>query len=330
MSLLFLICALLTGASVLVVLRKTRARISQQCLMGLKDITQIRRLIETLPQHRGMANALLQGDESFRSKLTTLQAQINKDIQALQTQLSGNDCWGATDRVRKINKAWSTILENPGNSSASKSFSRHTALIAEVLYLINDVADAAGLLNDTGYSQLVDTAINTLPLVTETLGQARGIGTGAAARGRCSTDVRVKLRYLLTNTRQVSGAVNKAVLSTLSEQNTREVSGFNKPATEALNESRQAIVNFLSLLETGIIHDRSIEITPADFYAAGTSAIQHSFTLLDIILTSLRQRLTADARNNQQQLRLAFAMSLVLLTPAVYFLQILLEPLKTG
>jgi methyl-accepting chemotaxis protein len=157
----------------------------------------LRRLLESLPQHRGMANALLQGDESFRPKLTALQAQIDQDMELLAQRVAAGDCWGVAVRVHRIQGAWSFITQQVNGFEPAESFARHTALVSEVLYLINDVADAAGLLALTGdSSRLIDAAINTLPQVTETLGQARGMGTGVAARGKCGTDMRVKLRYL--------------------------------------------------------------------------------------------------------------------------------------
>lgn len=321
LSLLFPACALLCGAYLLLSVRKIQTSASQSSLNGLQDVTHLRRLLEAMPQHRGMANALLQGDESFRSKLVSLQSQIDRDMDTMKNQLCPADRWGVANRAQQILEAWSTIKQKLNNFDAPESFARHTALMTELLYLINDVADAAGLLDDTDNTRLIDAAINTLPLVTETLGQTRGMGTGVAARGRCASDMRVKLRYLLTNTRRVAEEVNQAVRGTLSQRGTAQDADFKKRAGHALDESQRATQEFLSLLESGIIHERNVDVAPTDFYAAGTEAIQHSFTLLDAILSSLQHRLTLASQKSKQQLLLSRGMALALILPAGYLLQ---------
>ena len=320
LTLLFPASALLSGAYFLLSIRKTQAHSSRQRLQGLQDVMHLRRLLEALPQHRGMANAVLQGDDSFRSTLTTRQAQIDQEMSMMKKQLLTTDHWGVTVRARHVLDAWSTIIRNLNGFAAPESFARHTALITQLLYLINDVADAAGLLNDTDNTQLMDAAVNTLPLVTETLGQSRGMGTGAAALGKCGTDMRVKLRYLLTNTRRVADEVGQAVRGTLADNGTGQDAGFKKRASNALDDSQRATQEFLSLLETGIIHEHRIDVAPSDFYAAGTAAIQHSFALHDTILTSLHYRLSQSAQKNNRRHWLSRGIALALIIPALYLL----------
>ncbi len=321
LNLLFPALALLCGAYFLLSVRKTQTHSAQQHLQGLQDVSHLRRLLEALPQHRGMANALLQGDDSFRSKLSTLQTQIDRDMRAMEAQLLTGNHWGVAERTQHVLDAWSTIEQKLTSFAAPESFARHTALMTELLYLINDVADAAGLLAKTdSNTRLIDAAINTLPLVTETLGQARGMGTGVAAGGKCSTDMRVKLRYLLANTRRVADEVGEAVRSTLSEEGTGHDANFNTQAGHALDESQRATQAFLSLLESDIIRERSVDVAPTDFYAAGTEAIQHSFTLLDAILSSLHHRLSLAVRTNKQRRWLSQGIALALVLPAAYLL----------
>lgn len=333
LSLLFPSCALLCGGYFLLSLRTSQSHAAQQGLQGLQDITHLRRLLEALPQHRGMANALLQGDDSFRGKLATLQSHIDNSMSEMDTRLCLGDHWGVAKRARQVLDAWSTIKQQLNSMTAPESFGRHTALITELLYLINDVADAAGLLVETDdNARLIDAAINTLPLVTETLGQARGIGTGVAARGKCATDMRVKLRYLLANTRLVADEVDQAVRGALAEKSTvqkgtTQETDFKTRAGQALDDSQRATQAFLSVLESGIIHDRRVDVASTDVYAAGTQAIQHSFTLLDAILNSLHHRLSLTLKTNQRRLWQSRAMALALVLPAAYWLQLLFNPL---
>ncbi|MDT8383394.1 MAG: nitrate- and nitrite sensing domain-containing protein [Gammaproteobacteria bacterium] len=321
LSLLFPACALLSAGYLLPAYRSTQTRAAGQRLLGLQAVKQLRQLLEALPQHRGMANALLQGDESFRPKLTSLQASIDQDMARTQALLSVEAHWGVGPRSQTLLDAWSTIKQQLSRFSAAESFGRHTALMTELLYLINDVADAAGLLLAADpNARLMDTAINTLPLVTETLGQARGMGTGVAARGRCSIEMRVKLRYLLANTRRVAEQMGQDVRGALAQRDAVQEADFGTRAGHALDQSQRTIQAFLSLLENDIIHERSVELAPSDFYTAGTEAIQHSFSLLDTLLGSLQHRLALVEQAQQRQLWLSRGLALALLLPAGYLL----------
>lgn len=251
LSLLFPACVILFAAYFLQHIRHAAAQVAAQRSQGMTDVVKLRRVLEAIPQHRGMANALLQGDESFRSKLSQLQSGVDADMRPLAALSAGSDPWSVATRVGKVQDGWSFIKQQLAHFSPADSFARHTALMREILYLLNDVADAAGLMAEDTGARLIDAAVNQLPRVTETLGQARGMGTGVAARGKCTTDMRVKLRYLHANTQQVSAEVAQGMRSTLQSD-----AGLKAQAASALEESQRATQTFLAMLESRIIRAR--------------------------------------------------------------------------
>jgi len=318
LSLLFPACAILFAGYFMQYTRHANAQAATLRSRGMADVVMLRRVLEVMPQHRGMANALLQGDESFRSKLSQLQGEIDVAMRPLVELSAGGDPWLVAARVMRVQDGWSLIKQQLSSFAPAESFARHTTLMTEILYLMNDVADAAGLLVGDADARLIDAAVNQLPLVTETLGQARGMGTGVAARGKCATDMRVKLRYLLDNTRQVSTDVAQGMRSTLQSD-----AGLKARAETALEESQQATQGFLDMLESRIIRAERIDIEPTEYYSAGTEAIQHSFALLDAINNALMARLETHARQTQKQLWWARAAALMMLAPAGYLFSLL-------
>jgi methyl-accepting chemotaxis protein len=317
LSLLFPACAILFAGYFLQHTRHAHAQAALRRKQGMADVVMLRRILELMPQHRGMANALLQGDESFRSKLGQLQGEIDGVMRPLAALSAGADPWSVAARVARIQDGWSLIKQQLASFAPAESFARHTSLITEILYLINDVADAAGLLGGDADARLIDAAVNQLPMVTETLGQARGMGTGVAARGKCTPDMRVKLRYLLDNTRQVSADVAQGMRATLQSD-----ASLKARAETALEDSQRATQAFLTLLETRIINAR-VDIEPTEYYAAGTEAIQHSFALLDAINNALMTRLQTRAQQTQKQLWWARGAAVLLLLPAGYLFSLL-------
>ena len=290
-------------------LRGQRCRQTRQRLATLEDIRGLRQLLEKIPQHRGMANAFLQGDASFGAKLQAQQQHIDADAHIL-TRLAGRaSCRVVSERIQYIEAQWSTIKQELQRLSSTRSFALHSELVGEILYLINDLGEGSSLLDgDSGFTQLADAAINLVPLVTETQGQARGMATGAATQQECGIPEQVKLRYLLERTR---GAIGRA-------------KGELQGNTEArgLDASLTATEDFLRLLETRILETQRIDIPPGEVFAAGTQAIGRSFVLLDQLMDALRRRLATDARRCDRQWRLSQVTTTILLAPTAWLVQL--------
>ncbi len=290
-------------------LRGQRCRQARQRLAALEEIRGLRQLLEKIPQHRGMANAFLQGDASFGAKLQTQQQHIDADARIL-TRLAGQtSCRVVSERIQRIEAQWSTIKQELQRLSSTRSFDLHSELVGEILYLINDLGEKQGLLDeDSGFTQLANAAINLVPLVTETQGQARGMATGAAAQQECGIPEQVKLRYLLARTRSAIGMAKGEL------QGNAEARG--------LNDSLATTEDFLQLLETRILETPRIDIPPGEVFAAGTQAIGRSFVLLDQLIDALRQQLEVKAKRCGRQWRLSQVTATTLLAPAAWLVQL--------
>lgn len=320
MNFLFPVCGLFIVGYYFLDVYKCRAVISRQRSQGLKDVVALRSVLELLPQHRGMTNALLQGDESFRAKLKSLQGQVDNKLMPVVEMVSSGDRWVVAQRVACIQDNWSMIKRDLNGFSAPESFAKHTALVTEILYLINDVADAAGMFTvSNSEARLADVVINQLPMMTESLGQARGMGAGVAARGQCGIDMKVKLRFLLEKTNKVASDVGRSMEASLG------INGdLNTRTANELAESQQATEYFLSLLDTRIINARSVEIASAEYYDAGTDAIKRSFILLDSIYESMRKTMGDALDRSSKQLWIARAVAISLIVPAGFLFSRLL------
>lgn len=279
LSLLYLI-GILIGYFIIYTRTQTLS-ISRLRENGLQNLRPLRKLLEYIPQHRGMANALLQGDNSFKDKLNTLAQKINVEIKNISELVGKNDKLNIEDKVKKTEQQWNFIYQNLSQRQASDSFELHTELVKNILFLIHDIAETSRILKsqDITYTKLANVALRKLPLVTEMLGQARGMGTGVAARGQCDANMRVKLTYLLNTTRQITYEANEDIDSVI-----------NNKVLKQQND-KQATEYFLNSLENNIINTDTIGLSSTDYYDAGTDAIQHTFELLDNIIQHMQTNL---------------------------------------
>ena len=263
-----------------------RQECAGRALQGLADIRALCELLERLPQHRGLANAVLQGNDGFRAELTQVQAAVDAGMALVRRLAQGEDRWRVAERCQAMDRAWSRLKAELDSLAAEESFRRHTELIRELLYLMEDVGEASGLLSQGREGDdLARILVVALPQVCEALGQARGIGTGVAARGQCDTVSRVRLRYLLDKAERVSRSY-QAYLGNLSGEAAR--------LAQTASESTR---RFLDLLRMDLLETQTIRVAPEAFFAQGTEAIRHDFTLLDHLGSMLQARLEREARS---------------------------------
>jgi methyl-accepting chemotaxis protein len=116
-----------------------------------------------------------------------------------------------------------------------------------------------------------------LPLLTETLGQARGMGTGIATQGNCNVSCRIKMKFLQKRMLEVL----ETTMDTL-PHGLREIG-------QIFNASKEATHTFAQNVKEEMIEARAIQITADEFYRQGTEAIESNFRLFDALLPILEE-----------------------------------------
>ena len=244
----------------------------------LELITGLRRLFEHIPQHRGMANAYLRGDESFKEKLNQTQRQIDGEIEALDGLFSEESGGLLLERWQGVKSEWQQLKSQLGTLAAPQSFHAHTHLVQEVIYLIGDAAQRSNVCQALAeVRSLSNIVFDELPMMMEFVGRARGIGTGAANSQKLSVANRVELSFYASR-------VEEAVANT-----SRVLGGLmGQPALASLKglaeESRQLTLDFIDQLKHDLLGAEKIVIKPSDYYEAGTAAIGKNLMLFDSLM----------------------------------------------
>ena len=170
-------------------------------LDGMTYLNYVYPLQKNFAKHRGMNAAYLNGDISFRKKLMDVEIEIDKNIKNWKEidQLYTNKF--STDTfVPDILKKWKKL---DGNISLSpeESFSEHSHLINEVMSLITHVGNHSNLILDPELDAyyLVEISVTTIPQLIESLGKARGMSAGIAARAEASKAEILRLNSLISD-----------------------------------------------------------------------------------------------------------------------------------
>jgi len=261
--------------------RRAQAQLREMRL-GILFLEHATQLLQHLPQHRGMANALLNGDESFRTKLDEMRNQVDHDAEQLDQLCHDQPIADQTvNDWQGVKSDWQALRQRIHQLSPGESFEQHTVLINRLLYLISDACDQMKLSSHPDHTirQLVDSGFNQLPLIIERIGQARGIGSGAAAKGRLLTAVRIKLRFLHKNLEQGIHHTYQHL-----RQQTAELDSAKLEAPHRLSQQ------FLATLD-GKLLGPHVTINAADFFEAGTSALNNNLQLMTTITEVLKARI---------------------------------------
>ncbi len=256
---------------------------------GIEYYKGIRKLLEHLQQHRGMANTILNGDVSFKKKFFTKQAQIEDDIRSIdQIDQRLGIRLNTTEKWHSIKEKWgnlegklfdlqpqeSFVLHN---TLIKENFDLHTIIITDILSLFVHVGNTSSLKLDPGHDSyfLMDTMANKLPLMIETTGQSRGLGTGIAAKKNLTSEEKVQLIIL-------SGMIQSAMNDVKSHMDLFENPQLKIQLQPYIQDNLMATKLFLEVLKNEIIDAQSIQIQPAQFYEMATTAIDSGFKLYDV------------------------------------------------
>jgi hypothetical protein len=212
---------------------------------GIQYLKSMRQLLTHIQQHRGLTNGYLSGNTGVEADIERLESLIKKEI----AEVEAVDDWIKVDtKWESIVDHWSRVNASFKHSDAEANLKQHNNLIANLLYLIDDVAYAHHL-GKLGLVGATDTDWRNLLFIAEYVGQARALGMGAVSRGHCSSVLRIQLNHLRTK-------IQNSINSTWPEV------------------AQKDFRYFLRVIEEQVIIDET-SISPADYFRLATSCIEH-------------------------------------------------------
>ena len=245
-------------------------------------IQTARRLVEHIPQHRGMANGFLKGDVSFQEKILSLQAVIEEDFAAYRQVADHPLSVAETDSLQRIYSDWQSLKEQVFNLDPETSFDRHSLLVSKLLDQIEDVCELTSLheYND-GNVLLVRALVTDLPRLTESLGQARGLGAGVAAQAHLSVAEQLKLKFLTDKCNDIF----ENTIGPLLNSNSKVLASQKAEFRACLEKGR----GFINTVRNELINAEEISIESTQYYSDATQAIEESFSLFDSLLLAVKK-----------------------------------------
>ena len=169
-----------------------------------------------MQQHRGLANAMLNGDGSVRDALNKKQAEVDAALKSLDDVGRANEALlGHAAASAKIVQGWSALKSELTQLAPKASFTRHSELIESTIVLLRDSAERSQLMLDPNYASYEsDRHRDQLPSATDRVQRAparprgrnhceKGINTrGLGGRGHPANSDQTSVRQSRASSRQ--------------------------------------------------------------------------------------------------------------------------------
>lgn len=297
------VALLIMAFSFFAIVQMRMKRVSPQARRTVtRMISTLRILIEHVPKHRGMANAFLSGDDKFKKPMQDTQRIIADNIAELTMMARDLNSTYITKRVRACEEDWERLAREVYTLNAPTSFQRHTNLIESLIHTGEDLAGDFELAasDGPGMKFMVETTSQGLPRLTDAMGQLRGIGTGAAAKGHIDVGTRVKLKYLHDYVRKQSDLTFSSLPANFDELHA------------SFKQAQQKTSEFLDTLRKQLIEAREITVGSEEYYNQATEIIGHNLVLFDKILPIITKQIEIDVKSAQRKTRLVTGVNAIL------------------
>lgn len=267
-------------------------------MTGLQYAIEVSTLLELIPQHRGMTNGLLQGDERFRAKIAAMQPELEK---ALKTADAADHRWGKELDLHatwlKIRDRWLDLHDRAQTMSAPDSWEQHTNLLADYLDLIFRVTVNTSLYTEAtpAARHLIEVNFHYLPQLIEALGQLRGSGSGMLADGVVTDAEQREFTRLIANVSSLTHEIQHNMTFAFEKDRQLQEKFFDQ--TEQVSNQAYA---YMLLAKTQIAHpDTSLSVPR--YFDQGTETISTGYHLLRMTTEHLQREFDQEIRALNQQ-----------------------------
>ena len=280
-------------------------------VQGVPPTQALTRLVQALQVHRGLSVGLLGGDETLAARRPAARDAVEKALANVTARFAAAQVpaaqlapWTQAQQTwRTLEQAVSARGVDPAQSTA-----QHTALIATLLQLNENLVHAYGLQTDPQphTHALIQSSLAQAPMLGEKLGLLRAQGAKALSQHELTPDAKAQLLVLQQRVSELQAdtfrGLDRALQGDAERQRTLGAS-----AHAVQGQIQQA----LQMAERDVINAASLTLASQDYFDAFTRTIDALNALNTQSLASLDEALQARVAHLQRNL-LWVAVALVL------------------
>lgn len=274
---------------------------SEKERVGANYLKTIFPVIKNSAKIRGLTNAYLNGNQAVKPELdktvetvSSLLVSIAAKESDIQKKLTG------LRSIKPLQLKWQTLSQN-ASRGAVEDFSDYSLFITALHKYILHIADVSNLTLDPDLDSfyLIKMIIVNLPVVTDRIGQARGLGAGVAAKQKFTPAEFAGLTALVNEIKLFGEGVRDSLAKVYEQSPSLKklLAGYER-------DFKQQWQAFKQLSEAKLLAPASIQIESGAYFKTGTETLKSSYTLLNKalpVLTTLIDNRIQRKKNNMYQ-----------------------------
>lgn len=282
--------------------------LTREELQGIELIQLTEPLVVNIGQHRGLTNALLNGNSGVESKVLDRRGKVDKALADLSSGTSSASP-ELKNRVRALGGSWGAIKSEIGSAEPSLIFEMHNRLAADVRAFNRAILTEYSLILDKhiGTTFMIDNVAVLLPQIIDETGQLRGKAAGVAARGSFTSDSFIYVSNL------------QAQLDTLYPL---LAEGLNNPELVSMQDkisaAHDSVKSYIQYTRQNVTDPDQISVSSNEVFEEGTAAIKQVLGLYKTMLPTLAEKQHEYLNGQLFSRNLIIAVIIVTVTLAIY------------
>ncbi len=317
-GLIILVCAIASVVLLSQILASLRdeIRVTRQELAGLTLFDAGFAVILKTQQHRGLSAGVLGGSADLVARREQKAVELGAAMSALDGALTADPAWAVLKPRWDTPRAELQALADSGlRLSSAENFRAHTRTIELMLRWLGELGDVSGLALDPeqASANLIAPLLQTLPELSERLGQLRARGTNIIARRELLRTDEYGVVSLLAEINRAESALLERLHRTA-----RANTALAARLTTMEQEITAAVAQVREAAEREVLEERFL-MSSASFFELVTGAIDTAVRNFDQVLRPETGRLLeARLAQAEQRLYTQVAISVVAMVLAAY------------
>ncbi len=249
-------------------------------LRGIEILELTEPLVVNIGQHRGLTNALLNGNSAVESKVLDRRAKVDQALVGLQ---SGTQDVSRNTKaiIADLDQRWRSIKSSLTSQEPAAIFELHNEFAAAVRNFNRVILREFSLELDpnTGTTFMIDNVAVFLPQIIDETGQLRGKASGVAAKGSFTPESYIYLSNLIGRLEKVYPGLSSG----------KEMASLSDMRQE-IGAAENGVRNYLNYIKTNVTEPDSISVSSDQVFSEGTAAIKQVLGLYKAMLPALHAK----------------------------------------
>ena len=249
-------------------------------LRGIEIIQLTEPLVVNIGQHRGLTNALLNGNSAVEGKVLDRRAKVGRALADLKagTQDVSRE---TKEAIANLGQRWETIKSSISSQDPAAIFEQHNEFAAAVRNFNRIILREFSLELDpnTDTTFMIDNVAVFLPQIIDETGQLRGKASGVAAKGSFTPESYIYLSNLIGRLEKVYPGLSTGMrLSDLASM------------SDEIGAAENGVRTYINYIRSNVTEPDTLTVQSDQVFSEGTAAIKQVLGLYKAMLPALYQK----------------------------------------